>query len=105
MKILETYECGFSMMSLVELENQYFLVEDMKPSFTDGWVTHKGLLMPEEDAKMWLDAVDQARKHEQKSTRFKQKSYSEKEQASYFKRKIRKINASLFNTGSIIHNS
>ena len=88
MKIIGDYEYGYTKYSLVEMENQYFLVENIHPTYTEDWVRENGLLMPDEDALLWLDAVKRAL--EQRIT-YK----NAKLKATYYKKKLRKLNNSL----------
>ena len=87
MKIIGDYEYSYTKYSLVEMGNQYFLVENIHPTYTEDWVRENGLLMPSEDALAWLDAVKKALEHKIAYKNAKLK-------ATYFKKKLRKLNKS-----------
>ena len=96
MKIIGDYEDGYSDYKLIEIENQYFLVKNMNPSYSQDnnkWVRENGLLMPDEDALAWLDAVKRALEHEVIYKNSKLKS-------TYYKKRLRRLTNSLVRWGA-----
>ena len=93
MKIIGDYEYNYNKYSLVEMGNQYYFVENIHPNHSEDWVRENGLLMPDEDALAWLDAVKRALEHKIAYKNAKLKS-------TYYKKQLRRLTDSLVRGGA-----